>query len=52
MGENEKCSLLHVIDELVIDVMGDPESYKLLDVMQRYIDLYFIKFDKNYQEKR
>ena len=52
-GANGKqCSLAFVIQELINDSMGDPDSHKFIDLMKSYIDLYYMKYDESYKEER
>ena len=41
-------SLSLVIQELIDDAMGHPDSHKFLDIMQGYIDIHYKKYDESY----
>ncbi len=50
--EGQNFSLSFVIQELIEDAMGHPDSHKFIDVMENYIGLYYKKYDSSYNEER
>ena len=52
-GTNGKgYSLAFVIQELINDAMGHPDSHQFIDLMKNYIDLYYHNYDESYKEER